>query len=235
MYKSYARNCQPEWMDDPMLDPVILQHAVDDITKINTILGGFKFTCDALVKIIKTQPDKSWVVVDAGCGDGAMLRYLDTHILIENVSFIGIDLSAASIAKAIAKSSNYSRLSFLQKDILTLDAASFKCDILTSTLTLHHFTDVQLVPFLAKCKEITTTAMVINDLHRSRIAYLFFKLFSPIFIKHKISRHDGLISIAAAFKRIDFKRYARAIGVKNDQISWKWSFRYIWIIPTNER
>lgn len=229
------RNCQPEWMDDPSTDAFTLQHAVDDITKINHLLGGFKFTLDTVNEILVKNPKKPLTIVDAGCGDGAMLRYLEQHISQERITFVGIDFSARSIASAREKSEGLSRLSFRESDILQLDTATFTCDILTSTLTMHHFNDDEIVTFLKKFKEMASLAIIINDLHRNRLAYLFFKYISPIFIRHEISRHDGLISIAAAFKTTDFKRYATAIGVYNDRLLWKWSFRYIWIIPTHER
>jgi SAM-dependent methyltransferase len=235
MYKSAMRNCQPEWMDDPSTDAITLQHAVDDITKINHLLGGFKFTLDAVNEILAKHPNKPLTIVDAGCGDGAMLRYLEQHLPQENLSFVGIDFSPRSIASAREKSEGLSRLRFRESDILQLDTATFTCDILTSTLTMHHFNDDEIVTFLKKFKKMASIAIVINDLHRNRLAYLFFKYISPIFIRHEISRHDGLISIAAAFKAADFKRYAAAIGVHNDRLLWKWSFRYIWIIPTHER
>lgn len=235
MFNSKKRNCQPEMMDDPLIDPIILQHAVDDITKINHLLGGFKFTLDAVKKVIKQHPDKPLTIVDAGCGDGAMLRYLDAHIHGDHMRFVGVDLSPLSIEKARKKSVGLSRVSFRESDILNLHTATFTCDILTSTLTMHHFNDEQIVTFLKKFKQLASMAIIINDLHRSRLAYVFFKYFSPIFIKHHISRHDGLISIAAGFKRVDFKKYAQEIAVNNDLVLWKWSFRFLWIIPTYER
>lgn len=234
MYKSTERNCQPEWMDDPAIDAVTLQNAVDEINKLNALLGGFKFTLNAVKKLIHKYPDKPLTIVDAGCGDGEMLRYLEKHLKSEQLTFIGLDLSAQSILKAREKSKGRSRISFVQHDILNLNAQSFSCDILTSTLTMHHFNDKEIVTFLKKFIEITSIALVINDLHRNRLAYMFFKFFSPIFIEHKIAKNDGLISIAAAFKRSDFKKYANAIGIKNDLVNWKWSFRFIWIIPANE-
>jgi hypothetical protein len=92
-----------------------------------------------------------------------------------------------------------------------------------------------MTKFLKRFQEITSKAIIINDLHRSPIAYGFFKLFSPIFIRNEISIHDGLISIASGFKRSDFQRYAQQLNIKNDRLTWKWSFRYIWILPTDER
>ena len=41
--------------------------------------------------------------------------------------------------------------------------------------------------------------------------------------------HDGLISVLRGFKRKDLNRISEKINVK-PQISWKWAFRFQWII-----
>ena len=220
-------------MDDPDLDPKILQLAVNDINKINTVLGGFKFTLYEVRKVIAQFPDEELVICDAGCGDGEMLRYLNKHIKDDHVSFLGVDFSANSIQKAREMSEGLNRVRFRESDILK--DQNLKCDILISSLTMHHFSDEEIVDLLKKFKKIATKYIIINDLHRHRVAYTFFRLFSPIFIRNKISRHDGLISIASGFKKSCFKKYALATGIKNDLLKWKWSFRYLWIIPTYER
>lgn len=217
-------------MDDPALDPKILDAAVADINKVNRLLGGFHFTLGAVKKELQRMQQPEITIVDAGCGDGAILRYLATRITDPRVVFLGLDFSARSIENARKASRGLERLRFRESDILTINPTSINCDILISSLTMHHFSDEEIVNWLAKFKQITTTSIIINDLHRHRLAYLLFKYLGPLLVKHKISRHDGLISIASGFKRADFKKYARAIGCSSDRLEWKWSFRYLWTI-----
>lgn len=235
IYQSNKRNTQPEWMDDPKLDKEVLQNAVDDINQINKWLGGFKFTLNAVLKQLQHIEKDVITIVDAGCGDGEMLRYLASHIKDARVQFLGLDFSANSIANAIEKSEGFSSIRFRESNILKINAGDISCDILTSTLTMHHFNEEEIVDFLKKFKEITTHSIIINDLQRSKMAFRLFQLLCLIFIKNEISKHDGLISIASGFKRADFNKYARLVPIKNDLIQWKWSFRYIWIIPIYER
>lgn len=235
MYSSQQRNTDPELMDDPNLDEVILQHAVDDINTVNKLLQGFKFTLNAVQQVMTQFPDQPLVIADAGCGDGEMLRYLERNLPDPRLRFLGWDIAPKSIKKARLKSEGLSRISFRESDILKTPVAELQCDILLSTLTMHHFSDPQIVEFLIKYRAITSKMIIINDLHRHRLAFLFFKYLSPIFIRHEISKHDGLISIASGFKKSDFKAYAKAAGIHNDLLQWKWSFRYIWMIPTYER
>lgn len=234
IYLDHKRNSDPEWMDDPNLDPVILQHAVDDINKINKWLHGFKFTLATVQNQLQDIDKETITIVDAGCGDGEMLRYLSQHITDTRVQFLGLDLSAKSIAAARVKSNGFENIRFRESDILKIEPTEISCDILTSTLTMHHFNDQEIVLFLKKFKEITTHSIIINDLHRSKAAFRLFQLLCLTFIRNEISKHDGLISIASGFKRADFKRYAQLVPFKNDQILWKWSFRFIWLIPVYE-
>ncbi|GAK94086.1 SAM-dependent methyltransferases [Nonlabens ulvanivorans] len=234
IYIDHKRNSDPEWMDDPNLDEQTLQNAVDDINKINKWLGGFHFTLQAIQKELKKINKSTITIVDAGCGDGEMLRYLSSHIGDSRVQFLGLDFSSNSINKGRLKSTEFKDIRFRESDILQINASDIECDILISTLTMHHFSDSEIVNFLKKFKEITTHSIIINDLHRSRIAFILFQLVCLIFIRNEISKHDGLISIASGFKRADFKRYAQLIPFINDSIQWKWSFRFIWLIPVYE-
>lgn len=234
IYKDHKRNSDPEWMDDPSLDPQVLQDAVDDINKINKWLCGFKFTLTAIRKQLQNIDQDKITIVDAGCGDGAMLRYLAQYIRDSRVQFLGLDFSAASITTGKEKSKEFDNIRFCESDILKINLADIECDILISTLTMHHFNDKEIVTFLKKFKQITTHSIIINDLHRSKIAFRLFQFICLTFIKNEISRHDGLISIASGFKRADLKRFSKLVPFKNDRIQWKWSFRFIWIIPVYE-
>ncbi len=234
-YRSHTRNTDPEWMDDPKLDPQILDTAVADINTCNKWLGGYTFTKKAVLKIISKNRNRKYRIVDVGCSDGAMLRYLAKELSAYDLEFLGIDLSKRSIEMAREKSRDFEAIRFRESDIFTTPLPEISGDIVLVTLTLHHFVEAEITKFIHRFQEMASTAIIVNDLHRSRIAYGFFKYFSPIFIGNEISIHDGLISIASGFQRADFKNYARQLQIKNDRLEWKWSFRYIWIIPTDER
>ncbi len=221
-------------MDDPSLPPADLQQAVDDINKINRLLGGFAFTKDAVVDQIACIDQTEITIVDAGCGDGEMLRYLRENFKDKRVNYLGLDFSRNSIESAREKSKGLSGLRFRESDILKLTPQDINCDILISSLTMHHFTDADIVDWLSKFKELTRHAIIINDLHRHRVAYGFFRLFAPFITKHTVSLNDGLISIASGFKKADFEMYARSIGCDNYKLDWKWSFRYVWTILIDE-
>jgi hypothetical protein len=93
-----------------------------------------------------------------------------------------------------------------------------------ATLFLHHFKEDPLVSFLRTTLKQTQIAIVINDLHRHKLAYYLFMLLS-VFIKNNMIIEDGLTSVLRGFKRRDLVKIAQIIQVK-PEISWKWAFRY---------
>ncbi len=234
-YRNAVRNTQQEWMDDPQIDPIVLDTAVADINKCNHWLGGYGFTKRALQRLIKQHPQSSYRIIDVGCSDGSMLRYLSHQLQQYDLEFLGLDLSPRSIENAQYKSKNFDNIRFRESDIFTTPLDKIKGDIVILSLTMHHFEEDEILKFIERFRQMAKVGIIINDLHRSPIAYCFFKILSPIFIRNEISIHDGLISIASGFKRRDLKRYASALAIKNDLVEWKWSFRYIWTIPTYER
>jgi hypothetical protein len=52
-----------------------------------------------------------------------------------------------------------------------------------------------------------------------------------IFISNKMIIEDGLTSVLRGFKRKDLKEMSEKINVK-PVVSWKWAFRYLWILKS---
>lgn len=230
-----VRSTEKELMDDPDIPEIDLRNALIDISKSNKILGGNTITFKAIEKLIQENPSKNkWTLVDVGCGDGEMLRLIADYFKNQDIhlQLIGVDLSSQSITMGAELSKEYPEITLLEKDILTIDSEMFDCDILICTLTLHHFKDQEILTFMKQFVKLAQVAVIINDLHRSKIAYLLFRLFSRIFIKSHVAKNDGLVSIASGFRKQELKIFAQQLKLKHSEITWKWAFRYLWLIKT---
>lgn len=227
------RNTEREWMDDPATSPQDLAYAVRDINKVNGLLGGYAFTYRAVLKLLKQRPINSrTTIVDMGCSDGDILRWLAARLPEENLRFIGIDVAEKSIIAARDRTQD-SRISYQVLDIHDATPAVLDCDILLCTLTLHHFDDREVVRLLRSFVRIAGTAVVINDLHRHIVAYRLFQGLSRLLSFAPISIHDGLVSIASGFTRSGLKIFLQKADITRYEISWKWSFRYLITIHTS--
>ena len=145
-----------------------------------------------------------------------------------NFQLIGIDANQDAIDYASELSVEYPELSFENKDIFSEDFQNMNYDIALATLFLHHFKTDELEVLLKQLASRAKLGLVINDLHRSEIAYGLFKLLSLV-ISNQMIIDDGLTSILRAFKRKDLENLAQKLNLKSE-IRWKWAFRYQWLI-----
>lgn len=223
-------------MDDPNVDETALKAALTEVTRVNKYLGGQKVTLEGLRYFFDRFSQKSYTILDVGCGDGAMLRSIAIFARQRAiaVTLIGIDINPKSIALAKERSQDFPELSFQVQDVFKLKDTQEEIDIITSTLTMHHFTDAEILTFLAQFLKLASLGVVINELQRSKIAYRLFEAYSRVFMKSKMARHDGLISIERAFTKNDLLSFTSKLGVQSFNIKWRWAFRYLWILENQK-
>ena len=225
------RSSEMEIMDDFTMEGVLFRDTLDKLEIINRFLGGNSVTIKGLKKLLKNQSkNKTITIVDLGCGNGDVLRDVSKFGRKNNYSFklIGIDANPAAIDYARELSKEYSELSFKTIDILSEDFKKQSYNVVLCTLFLHHLKNEELISFLKTTTDKATIGVVVNDLHRHKLAYYLFKLIG-FFIKNKMVRQDGLTSVLRAFKRKDLENIAKEIKV-HFSIEWKWAFRYLWIM-----
>jgi hypothetical protein len=75
--------------------------------------------------------------------------------------------------------------------------------------------------------------VVVNDLHRSIMAYRLFQLLCFVFNLNEMSRKDGLTSILRGFKKNELINFTKLLNPKDYVLTWKWAFRYQWILKKN--
>lgn len=227
------RTQEAEIMDDFSLHGKELRAALDQIARINQLLGGNKVTLHGIKEVLKkANTSKPIVIADIGCGNGDMLRMLADYGLKSNFNFklIGIDANAFTVNYAKTLSKDYPNIEYVCLDIFSEEFSTIKYDIVLCTLTLHHFTNKQILNIISIFNSNAGIGIVVNDLHRSKLAYRLFKLICILFNLSKMSREDGLVSILRGFRKNELEEFSKKLNFKNYTISWKWAFRYQWII-----
>ncbi len=232
------RSNEVELMDNPEVEEKALQLALSDISRVNKWLGGNAITINAVHTLVRNlDPSQEITILDLGCGDGEMLRAIADSFRKEKriTKLIGIDLNNKCLNHAIESSTLYSEISFFNKDILEIEASEFSCDVIICTLTLHHLSDEEIKKVMKKAVDLATTGVVINDLHRSTLAYYLFKVFSFFFVKGYVAKNDGLVSIKRGFRKQELLYFAKALHIQDYKVDWKWAFRYRWIVKTTSK
>ena len=225
------RTDKEELMDDFSIGGDLLRDTLDKLENINRWLGGNLMTVKALKKVLKNHPkEQELTIADIGCGHGDILRDVAKFGRKNGykMKLIGMDANPTAIAYADELSTEFPELSFKTEDIFSEAFKNRKFDVVLATLFLHHFKEAQLTSFLGNTLKQTKIGIVVNDLHRHKLAYYLFMLLS-VFIKNNMIIEDGLTSVLRGFKRNELAHISKKLKLK-PQISWKWAFRFQWIL-----
>lgn len=230
------RTEEDEIMDDFEMEGEALRINLDEIAKINRVLGGNIVTLKGVTSLLKkdTITGKTVTIIDIGCGNGDMLRDLSDLATKKGWKFhlIGVDANEYTITYAKKLSTSYKNIEYYHLNIFSNQFEALNYDIAVSTLTLHHFKNKELLQLMTTVSEKASIGIVINDLHRSIIAYRLFQMISFVFRLSKVSSNDGLVSILRGFKKQELITFSNQLNIKKYKIHWKWAFRYQWIIET---
>ncbi|HSD05661.1 methyltransferase domain-containing protein [Flavobacterium sp.] len=231
--KTSYRTDESEIMDDFTIEGNNLKSALDKIARINQLLGGNQLTLEGVKRLLKNVSKLDLItIVDVGCGNGDMLRKLADFGLKNNLKLqlIGIDANSFTVNYAIDLSKDYSNISYRCENIFDQSFNELKYDIVLCTLTLHHFENNEILKILKQFERNSKLGFVINDLHRSAVAYRLFQAICFFFGLNEMSRKDGLISILRGFKKRELIAFSERLNFKKYDIRWKWAFRYQLIV-----
>ena len=227
------RSNEIEIMDDFHLEGEELRISLDKIAKINQLLGGNKVTLDGIGKLLhNNSKEKLITIVDIGCGNGDMLREVAEYGKRNTCNFklIGIDANQFTVDYAKSLSTEYDNITYQCENVFDEHFETVHYDIVLCTLTLHHFTDDEIYTLLTVFQKNAKIGIIINDLHRSKLAYRLFQLVCFVFQLNYLSKNDGLTSILRGFKKEELYVYSKKMHFEQYSIRWKWAFRYQWII-----
>jgi 2-polyprenyl-3-methyl-5-hydroxy-6-metoxy-1,4-benzoquinol methylase len=226
------RSTEEEIMDDLSMEGEMLRKTLDQIAAINKRLGGNQATLSGLQALLKTMSKDAVIsIVDIGCGSGDMLRAVADFGRKNHFHFklTGIDANEYTINYARRLSAAYPEISYLKMDVMSVAFSEPAFDIALATLFFHHFKNEEIERFLNSLMKQPVKAIIINDLHRCKMAYYLFKMIS-IFIKNPMVRNDGAVSVLRGFNKAELIELSKKIVNTVNTISWKWAFRYQWII-----
>jgi len=219
----------PELMDDLKLASDALRQNLDELETINTWLGGYQPVLHALQQLRSHFPkSRPLRVADLGSGGGDTLRHMARWGRKNDVSLelTGIDANAFMLEYAMARSQDYSEISYQQFDIFSPEFQAQPYDVLTCSLFCHHFTDDELVTLLRHWHAQAQVAVIINDLHRHWLAYYSIKWLTRLLGGSYLVQHDAPLSVARAFRRADWVALLARAGITRYTLRWCWAFRW---------
>jgi len=204
-----ARRRGIEFLDDPHTDPAVRERSLRDVARSNTLLGGRRAALSAIARVLPSQ-GSTCTLLDVGTGMADIPRAARTLAARRGLTLVafGVD-EAESLARVTARVLEGSACA----DVRALPFADASVDVVVCSQLLHHFADEEIPLVLRELDRVARRCVIVSDLRRSWIAAAGFWLVSWPLGFHRVTRHDGVVSVLRGFTPSELRAHVqRATG-----------------------
>ena len=210
-----ARATEPEQLDEGVPEVEALR-SLADLRFVNRCLGNR----GSLLRAVRPHLPPGGRLLDVGCGSGDVPTFLLKH-LPGPLLAVGVDVKALHLRAAPPC------VRRVVSDVRRLPFPDGAFDVVTASLFLHHFDEGDLPEVLAGLRRLARRALVVNDLHRARVPYLFGRAAFPLLFRSQVSVEDGLLSIRRGFRPGELgAAFARA-GLRTFSVRRRFPYRLL--------
>lgn len=231
------RRLRAELLD---LDNISFEEAresLEDVRRVNKYLSGYRVLLRYAGQFLRDhKEDRPFTILDLATGSGdqpVALTKLARKMKVP-VKITAIDINCKMLKCARMITDPFPEINLVQCDMLSLPFSDDSFDIVVNSLSLHHFTRENAVKILRSMHSLGRCGFIINDLHRSRVAYASIFLLTRIFTKNRITRHDAPVSVMNAFTSDEMRTLAQEAGVDQFQVYNHFPYRIALIVKINE-
>jgi SAM-dependent methyltransferase len=178
-----------ELLDEGVPDDEALR-SLADIRFVNRWLGNRRRLASVVRPYLEASPRPR--LLDVGCGTADIPAHLLRKAPPPTVA-VGVDIKLLHLAAGARE------VRRVRADARALPFPPRSFDVVLASLFLHHFDAPEVAAVLCGLFTLTRRALVINDLRRARMPYVFGKAAFPLLFRSQVSVADGLLSIRRGF------------------------------------
>ena len=226
---SARRRRQPEWMDQPGLDPRAHRHALDGLGRAHWISRSAAAMWPA-IRAVAPRSGRPLRILDLACGGGRIVVDLARRCAREGLSVeaCGVDRSPVAIgyARTLADRAGVQCATFSALDVAR-QALPDGFDVVLCSLFLHHLGDEEAETLLRRMRDAARQLVVVSDLRRTLLGYLFAWAGCRLLSRSRVFQADGPRSVEAAFTTAEARRLAGRAGLTGARIVTRWPQRFL--------
>jgi SAM-dependent methyltransferase len=211
------RATDPESLDVGVPEAEALA-SLGDLRFVNRWLGGRR-TLRAVVTPYLVSSDRPRLL-DVGCGSGDVSSYLARSIP-RPVQVVGLDLKLLHVQQAPRE------VQPLVGNARALPFPPESFDVVVVSLFLHHFDAPELPGVLRGLYAAARRALVVTDLRRALVPYLFGRLFFRALFRSQVSVEDGLLSIRRGFRDGELRDAFVQAGIPHVRLRRVFPYRFL--------
>ncbi len=205
-----------------------LSQSLADVARLNALFGGRRITLAHVKRLTAGLPlDRQLTILDVGTGGADIPKTLArwARRAGRRVRILALDRDLPTLAVARRAAVRYPEIVLLQGDALALPVRPRSVDVVISALTLHHLEPEDAVRYLVQMDAAARVGIVVNDLVRSRAAYVLVWLATRVLTRNRMARHDGPLSVLRSYTPGEVRALCEKAGMFDVRV-----FRYPWLV-----
>lgn len=208
----------PELLDGPLVDASVLEGNLRDLRRINHALGGTSLSVRAVLSLLRRSTGDATVLdVGTGAADIPLALGSATRRAGRAVSIVAADSRPEVLAAARTiepRLADDAGLTLFVADARRLPWPDATFDVVHSSLVLHHLEPPEALAFLREAARVSRIGIVINDLSRSRLWWLFALGGTRLLTRNRLTRHDAPLSVLRAYTLPEVRDMVAAAGLR---------------------
>jgi SAM-dependent methyltransferase len=213
--KFRQRSLELENLDKGTYTPQEYEGCLVELRRVNRWLGDENALRDSLLKEIAAAGLEKFSVLDVGAGSGELLRVTAQWARDSNRRAVltGLELNERSARAIREESAGFREITAVRANGFRLPFADQTFDFVMQSLTLHHFDDEGAVGIMREMARVARRRIYVIDLHRSPVAYYFYKTIGRLFLHNRLIREDGALSILRSWTIEELERLGQRAGL----------------------
>jgi 2-polyprenyl-3-methyl-5-hydroxy-6-metoxy-1,4-benzoquinol methylase len=209
------RATEPELMDLPDADPVRLLRTVAQFRLINRLFSASGTLLERhVIGEARRRGLAGFSFLDIGAGGCdlpiRLVRRCRRLKLAAAVTCIDHDRRIIAHAEQVCRP--FPEIRILARRVEDLaELGTF--DFVFANNFLHHLPDAAIAPVLAAIARSARIGFLINDIHRSRAAWLGYSIFAGLFLHRSFAFFDGRLSVRKGFRPAELAALADKAGL----------------------
>jgi hypothetical protein len=218
-----SRATTPELLDLGVPDEEAAR-SLRDLRRVNRWLGGRR----SLLRAVRPFLAEGGRLLDVGSGSAdlpgevvARLPAAVTAVAVD-VKLLHLRDAPRTVRRVVADARH-----------LPFPPASF--DVVAASLFLHHFDGPEVALLLARLFGLARRALVVNDLHRALVPFLFARSVFPFAFESRVSVEDGLLSIRRGFRPGELRQAFADAAIPNVRVGRRFPYRLVAVAEVDGR
>ena len=215
IFSAPPRNLRPELLDLDEAPFEEVKDSLQDVQRVNRYLSGYRVLLHHIGHFFdRHNSSQPLHILDAATGSAdqplEVVRYARQRGVPVQVTAIDINRKMLRFAQEEAR--GFPEIRFVQCDVLNMPFAKDSFDVVVNSLALHHFSREHAVTMLKSFSRLARRGVIVNDLHRSRVAHASIYILTRLLTQNRLTRYDAPVSVMNAFTPEEMRTMAQEAG-----------------------